>query len=85
LDHSNPININRTDLKINGCRDVANQQGFEKQYRGSYYIDWRTLVYKDKYSPAAYFKNWLSLEKDLQAHKDNLTQAILNTHISVFG
>ena len=85
LDHANPININPNDLKIYGCQDLSNQQEFEKHYPSPYNIDWRVLIYKDKYSSAAYFRNWLTLEKELQDQKDNLVHDILNAHISVFG
>jgi hypothetical protein len=84
LDHAYPININRNDLNIYGCQDVANQQELEKYSPRSYNIDWRVLVYKDKYSSTAYFKNWLTLEKELQDQKDKLIQTVLNAHISVF-
>ena len=85
LDHPNPINIDLVDLKTYGCQDLANQQEFEKHYHSSYNIDWRPLIYKDKYSSRSYFRNWLILEKELQDQKDNLIHDILNAHISVFG
>jgi hypothetical protein len=85
LDHASPINISPADLKTYGCQDLANQQEFEKYHYNSYNIDWKALIYKDKYSPSAYFRNWLILERELQDRKDSLIHAILNAHISVFG
>jgi hypothetical protein len=84
LDHAYPININYSDLKAYGCQGVANQQELEKYSPNTYDIDWKALVYKNKYSSTAYFKNWLTLENKLQDQKDNLVKTILNTHISVF-
>ena len=81
----NPINISRNDLKVYGCQDLANDQEFENRNNSFHNVDWRALIYKDKYSSAAYFRNWLTVERDLQEQKDNLIHAILGAHISVFG
>lgn len=84
LEHAYPININYNDLKEFGCQGVASKQELEKYSPNPYSIDWKPLVYKNKYSSTAYFKNWLALEIKLQDQKDNLIKTILNTHISVF-
>lgn len=84
LDHNYPININYNDLNAYGCKALMNQQELEKYSPNLSDIDWKVLVYKDKYSSTVYFKNLFTLEQKLEDQKDNLVKTILNTHISVF-
>jgi len=78
------MNINDTDMNMYGCQDVIGQQNIKTYSSNLYSINWKVLLYKDRYSSTIYFKNWLKLERELQTRKDNLIKTVLDTPLLIF-
>lgn len=85
LQPNNPTNINRTDLNLYGCQNLKNEQQTQKYSFVPTDVNWRALVYKDKYfASQTYIKTWLVVEKLLQDQREKLIGSILAAHISAF-
>jgi hypothetical protein len=85
LEPNNRTNINRTDLSLYGCQNPQSEQQIQKYSSVLSDVNWRALIYKDKYfGNQTYIKNWLVVEKLLQNQREKLIGSILRAPISSF-